>query len=96
MVQQPAPLNYGPAVVKPKLPPLGTNKRYRVQVGAYRITRNAVEAFDRVKSLGIDPAYERHEELYRVVISGMRAEDIQSLAEKLGSVGFREVLLREE
>jgi rare lipoprotein A len=84
------------AVIKPKLPATGTNKRYRLQVGAYRITRNAVEAFDRIKNLGLDPAYERHEDLYRVVLADIKVDDIQSLAEKLGSVGFREILIREE
>jgi rare lipoprotein A len=90
------PTGLGAAVVKPMIPPLGTNKRYRVQVGAFQNTRNAVEAFERVKSLGIEPAYERYNDYYRVVIPGMRAEDIQMLAERLGSLGFREILLREE
>jgi rare lipoprotein A len=65
-------------------------------VGAYSITRNAVEAFDRIKSVGIEPSYEKYNDYYRVVLSGMRAEDIQTLAEMLGSVGFREILLKEE
>ncbi|GHV73933.1 hypothetical protein AGMMS49940_12350 [Spirochaetia bacterium] len=94
--QPPALFSASPAVVKPGIPPLGTNKRYRVQVGAYQNTRNAVEAFDRVKSTGLEPAYERYNDYYRVVISGVRADDVESLAGKLGSVGFREVLIREE
>jgi hypothetical protein len=55
-----------------------------------------VEAFDRVKSTGLEPAYERYNDYYRVVISGVAADDVQSLAEKLGSVGFREILIRGE
>jgi rare lipoprotein A len=84
------------AIVRPGIPPYGTDKRYRIQVGAYKVTRNAVDTFDRVKSLGIEPAYERHDDLYRVVIGGIRAEDIQTLAGRLGSAGFREILVREE
>jgi rare lipoprotein A len=95
-VQPPASFGYAPAVVKPGIPPTGTNKRYRVQIGAYSITRNAVEAFDRVKSVGLEPSYEKYNDYYRVVISGVRAEDIPNLAGRLGSVGFREILLREE
>ncbi|GHV76159.1 hypothetical protein AGMMS49942_09800 [Spirochaetia bacterium] len=95
-VQPPTSFSSTPAVVKPNIPPLGTNKRYRVQVGAYQSTRNAVEAFDRVKSVGLEPAYERYNDYYRVVISGVPGDDIQNLAGKLGSVGFREVLIREE
>jgi cell division protein FtsN len=84
------------AVIRPGIPPMGTAKRYRVQVGAYKVTRNAVDTFDRVKSLGLEPSYERHEDYYRVVLSGIRAEDIQGLAGRLGSIGFREILIREE
>jgi rare lipoprotein A len=93
---QPSVADPGAAVVKPGIPPLGTDKRYRVQVGAYRVTRNAVDTFDRIKSLGIEPSYERHENFYRVVIAGIRAEDIQTLAGRLGSAGFSEILVREE
>jgi rare lipoprotein A len=90
------PAGYNAAVVKPGIPPLGTAKRYSVQVGSYKISRNAVETFDRVKSLGLAPSYERHDDYYRVVLTGVRAEDIQSLAGRLGSVGFREIFVREE
>jgi rare lipoprotein A len=93
---QPSATDPNTAVVKPGIPPFGTNKRYRVQVGAYKVTRNAVDTFDRIKSLGIEPAYERHEDFYRVVIAGIRAEDIQTLAGRLGSAGFSEILVREE
>ncbi|MDR2740130.1 MAG: septal ring lytic transglycosylase RlpA family protein [Treponema sp.] len=93
---QPSAADPSAAVVKPGIPPFGTNKRYRVQVGAYKVTRNAVDTFDRIKSLGIEPSYERHENFYRVVIAGIRAEDIQTLAGRLGSAGFSEILVREE
>jgi rare lipoprotein A len=98
---QPSTAAPGAAVVKPGIPPFGTDKRYRIQVGAYKITRNAVDTFDRIKSLGIEPSYERYEneqdeKFYRVVIAGMRAEDIQTLAERLGPAGFSEILVREE
>jgi rare lipoprotein A len=101
-VQPPAAFSSRPADVIPKIPPPGTNKRYRVQVGAYTVTRNAVDAFDRVKSAGFEPAYERYtdsstgREYYRVVISGIPADTIQNLAGRLGSVGFQEILIREE
>jgi rare lipoprotein A len=93
---QPSVVDPGAAVVKPGIPPFGTNKRYRVQVGAYKVTRNAVDTFDRIKSLGIEPSYERYENFYRVVIAGIRAEDIQTLAGRLGPAGFSEILVREE
>jgi rare lipoprotein A len=93
---QPVAVDPRAAVVKPGVPPFGTDKRYRIQVGAYKVTRNAVDTFDRIKSLGIEPSYERYENFYRVVIAGIRAEDIQTLAGRLGSAGFSEILVREE
>jgi rare lipoprotein A len=90
-----APVDPNAAVVKPGIPAFGTDKRYRVQVGAYKVTKNAVDTFDRVKGIGLEPSYERYEDYYRVVIGDVRAEDIQTLAGKLGSLGFREVLIRE-
>jgi rare lipoprotein A len=78
------------------LPPAGNGKFYRLQVGAYSIPRNAVEAFDKLKAAGLNPAYERNQDLYRVVLAGLRSEEIPSIAEKLGAAGFREALIREE
>jgi rare lipoprotein A len=65
-------------------------------VGSFRAPRNAVEAFDRLKGAGLSPAYERNGEYYRVVLSGVRPEDVPGIADKLGAAGFREVLIREE
>jgi rare lipoprotein A len=85
----------GPAVLKPPIP-INPNKVYRLQVGSYRIPRNAVDTFDRLKNAGLNPAYERNGEFFRVVLAGIRAEDVQSVAEKLGAAGFPEALIREE
>jgi rare lipoprotein A len=79
---------------------IAPNKVYRLQVGSYKVARNAVEAFDRLKNAGLNPNYERHEEgnveLFRVVLAGVRGTDVRSVVEKLGLAGFREALIREE
>jgi rare lipoprotein A len=85
-----------PALIKPAMPQPGDTKQYRLQVGSYKMARNAVDAFTRLKNLGLNPAYERYEEFFRVVLAGVRADEVQALSEKLGSAGFREALLREE
>ncbi|MDR1374966.1 MAG: septal ring lytic transglycosylase RlpA family protein [Treponema sp.] len=85
-----------PAAIKGAPPETGSNKRYRLQVGSYKIPRNAVDTFEKLKSAGLEPAYERHEEYYRVVLAGVPAEDVPAVAEKLGAAGFREALIREE
>jgi rare lipoprotein A len=85
-----------PAEIKGGIPPAGTGKSYRLQVGAYKIPRNAVEAFERLRQGGLNPAYERNGEFYRVVLAGIRPEEVALIAEKLGAAGFREAIIREE
>jgi rare lipoprotein A len=84
------------AQLKPGIPPSDTGKYYRIQVGAYKEPRYAVEAFEKLKKAGLYPAYERHDEYYRVVLSGLRQQDLGMVTERLGQAGFREALLREE
>jgi rare lipoprotein A len=81
--------------VKPITAPT-PNKVYRIQVGSYKVARNAVEAFDRLKNVGLNPVYERNGEYFRVVLSGIRSEDIESVTGRIGAAGFRDPLLREE
>jgi rare lipoprotein A len=89
-----APLPLTAAMI-PGIPPAGSGT-YRLQVGSYKIARYALEAFDKLKKLGLTPAYERYGDFYRVVLSGINAEEIPSLAERLGTAGFLEVLIRGE
>jgi rare lipoprotein A len=60
------------------------------------VAKNAVDTFERLKNAGLDPAYERSGEFYRVLLAGIRADEVQSVAAKLGTAGFREALIREE
>ena len=75
-------------------------KNYRFQVGSFRIARNAVAAFDRLKNAGLTPNYERHAdsegEYFRVVLAGVRGTDVQTTSEKISAAGFREAIIREE
>jgi rare lipoprotein A len=80
---------------------IDANKTYHLQVGSYRIARNAVEAFDKLKNSGLNPSYERYlngenGEYFRVVLAGVRGTDVQITAQKLKEAGFREALIREE
>jgi rare lipoprotein A len=73
-----------------------SGKIYRLQVGSYKVARNAVEAFDKLKNAGLQPAYERFGEYFRVVLAGVPASAVSSTAEKILLAGFREALVREE
>jgi len=76
-------------------------KNYRLQIGSYRVARNAVEAFDRLKNEGLSPNYERFVDpekgdFFRVVIANVRGTDIQAVVNKIGYAGFAEAVIREE
>ena len=92
----PAPERQEMAVIIGGIPEAGTQKHYRLQLGTYRIPRNAVDAFEKLEQAGLKPAYERFEDMYRVVLPGLMPEDIISTAEKIYLLGFTEALIREE
>jgi rare lipoprotein A len=117
VTQQPAPpiaeTPPAPAYIQPAIPPIMLNvrlipditvvpnKNYSLQVGSYRIARNAVDAFEKLKCEGLIPKYERFVdpekgEFFRVVIAGIRGTDVQSVVKKIGSAGFYEAIIREE
>jgi rare lipoprotein A len=87
---------YGAVVFHPAIPQTITGKQYRVQVGAYKQPEYAADAFEKLRRAGLNPAYERYGEYYRVVIAGLPQSELQAVSERLHSAGFRDVLLREE
>jgi rare lipoprotein A len=84
-----------PAALVPAINPV-PGRLYRLQIGSYKVARNAVDSFDKLKGRGLSPSYERYEDYFRVVLAGVRGEDVQSLREKIGAAGFYEALIREE
>jgi rare lipoprotein A len=78
------------------IPALVPNKVYRIQVGSYKVARNAVEAYEKLKNAGLSPMYERNGEYFRVVLSGVHSEDVESVARKIGAAGFGQPLFRTE
>ena len=97
--QPPAPPPPGqplPVKVTPRLPDPHSGRVYRLQVGAFANPVFARRAFDRLRSAGLRPAYERHSQYYRVVVSGVRAAEMARVISRIGSAGFSEAWLREE
>ncbi len=85
-----------PARIMPMVPDPSNGKKYRLQVGSFKLVRNATEAFEKLKTAGLFPAYERNGELYRVVVPMVPSADLVRVAESMGAAGFTEVLAREE
>jgi len=73
-----------------------TEKTYRVQVGAFKEIRNAEETYKTLKSAGFNPEYEKYGDFYRVVLPGLKQNDLPAVSERLSRAGFREIVLREE
>ena len=91
------PSRSGPAAkVIPKMPDPAGKGIYRVQVGAFSRSAFAQKAFDKLKAAGFNPAFERHNSLYRVVIPRVSAAEMSQVAQRLGAAGFAEVWIREE
>jgi rare lipoprotein A len=87
-----------PSLVRfqPAIPEANTGKNYRVQVGAWKQREYAEEAYEKLRKAGLNPSYERHDDFYRVIITGLKQENLTAIADKLGNAGFRDVLLKEE
>jgi len=78
------------------IPSATSTKSYRLQVGAFTVPRNALNAFEKLRNAGLNPAYEQNGEFYRVVLAGLKASEIQNIAQILANNGFQEAVLREE
>jgi hypothetical protein len=92
----PAPVPTVTAKILGSIPPVENRKTYRLQVGAFKVQRNAVDVYNRLKNGGLNPAYERYLDFIRVVLPGIEAQDVFVYAEQLGALGFTEVLSRLE
>jgi rare lipoprotein A len=78
------------------MPDARSGNIYRLQVGAFTNEINAREAVFRLREVGFNPSYEVHGGYCRVVITGVRAADIEFAIERIGAAGFGQVLIREE
>jgi rare lipoprotein A len=72
------------------------DKIYKLQVGSYKVAGNAVDAYVKLKAVGLEPSYERKDDYFRVVLAGIRGTDVASVTGKLGTAGFKEAVIREE
>jgi rare lipoprotein A len=93
-IQPPPQIPTGARLI-PAITPI-PGRIYRLQVGSFRIASNAVESYVRLQRTGLSPEYERFDDLYRVVLRGVRGEDVQSTAIKIEEAGFNEAMIREE
>ena len=68
---------------------------FTIQVGAFRHTANAENAFNRARNAGFNPSYENYREVTRVVITGVESNNVPLIVQKLHAAGFPQVWIRE-
>jgi hypothetical protein len=86
---------FGQIKINGSVPVSETGKLYKLQIGAYRLARNADDAAAALKRLGFTPGREPCGNLTRVFIDRVRASQVQSFIDRLANAGFREVIIRE-
>jgi hypothetical protein len=92
---QPARQAAGTPTVTPGLPDPNSNKRYRLQVGAFNSQNAAEHTFRTLQDAGFNPIYEHSQNFYRVVIADVPAASVASTVQRLVSIGFNQVWVRE-
>jgi len=91
----PARQKVGNATVMPGLPDPNSNKRYRLQVGAFTDQNAAAHTFRSLQDAGFTPVYEHSQNYYRVIIADVPASGVASTVQKLVSIGLNQIWVRE-
>ncbi len=73
-----------------------TGVSWRIQLGSFSQEENATRLVVRLRNEGFNPAFERHENMVRVVLSGIRDSELPSFKEKLRLAGYTDILIRQE
>jgi len=93
--QQPSRQSVGNATVMPGLPDPNSNKRYRLQVGAFNSQNAAAHTFRSLQDAGFNPVYEHSQNFYRVIIADVPAASVAGTVQRLGAIGITQVWVRE-
>jgi len=77
-----------------RIPDASDTNLYQIQVGAYKITKNAETSYAKLRAASLNPSYEQYLNLTRVLIKGVRAADVPAYIERIKRAGFSEVLIK--
>jgi len=91
----PAATSASDVMVSPGLPDPNSNKKYRLQVGAFNSQNAAANTFRSLQDAGFNPVYEHSQNFYRVVIADVPASGVAGTVQRLGAIGIRQVWVRE-
>jgi hypothetical protein len=85
-----------PAKIIGGIPSASSSKKYQIQVGAFRLEKNASEAILRLKRVNLESDTEQFRNLTRVIVKDVPASQVRSVLSSIARAGFREVIIRED
>ena len=91
----PARTAVGDVMVSPGLPDPNGNKRYRLQVGSFSGQNAAASTYRSLQDAGFNPLYEHSQSFFRVIIADVPASDVANTVQRLGSIGIKQIWVRE-
>jgi hypothetical protein len=89
------PSTVGDVMVMPGLPDPNGNKMYRLQVGAFNSQNAAANTFRSLQDAGFSPVYEHSQNFFRVIIADVPASSVAGTVQRLGSIGIKQIWVRE-
>jgi len=78
------------------IPAAGSKKNYQIQVGAFKIEKNAQDAISKLTDIDLEPVTEKFRDFTRVLVKEIPANQIRSYLENIAKAGFMEVIIRED
>ena len=85
-----------PGKIIGKIPDKNSPMTFQIQVGAYRLDKNAEDAFLLLKKNALTPAREKYLDFTRVMIKGIPAGQVANFLAVIREAGFNEVIIRED
>jgi len=85
-----------PVKIIGNIPAAGSDKTYQIQVGAYKIEKNAQDAILQLRNIDLQPAAEKFRDFTRVLVKEIPAAQVRSYLASIAKAGFMEVIIRED
>jgi hypothetical protein len=79
-----------------KVPSDEDTKTYQIQVGAFKDIQNAERVFAMLGNASLNPVYDTYLDFTRVIIMGVGSKNIAACMDKIRTLGFGEIWIREE
>jgi hypothetical protein len=79
-----------------RIPPPQSEKMYRVQLGSFKIPRNAETSAATLRNAGFNPVRESYRDFTRVLLTGISARNIPAILRNVELLGFKEAWITED